>query len=75
MKILIYLKLYYYYYYIFDDLDSSRFILGMNFFADANLAGSHLESKGYCSELGCKGGSIPPIHKNMKLLHVVFVRA
>jgi len=38
--------------YVFGDLDSSRFILGMNFFADVNLAGLHLESEGYCSELG-----------------------
>jgi hypothetical protein len=35
----------------------------MIFFADVNLAGLHLESEGYCSELGCKGGSIPPICK------------
>jgi hypothetical protein len=34
-----------------------------------------LESKGYRSELGCKGGSIPPICKHMKLLHVVLLRA
>ncbi len=56
-------------------MDSSRFVLRMNFFADVNLAGSGLESEGYRSELGFKGGSIPPIHKHMKSLHVVFFRA